>query len=258
MYRSRWLRYNKVLPICAKEGDTLFGGITPLIFKHCSRLIELSKYLPERKPHLEAWWMLERLWKVLRVDISIAAANIWTPDLPSYILVILLILLPHTCLKIIQKPVLLKGNVSFVSEICDCKFRNSSMAIEISLEILCNGITCIVLCLTSFRGGNWVTDCKAYDVTGHWYNRGRELRANRSSSNDHGMRVKFNIFEECCSHLTKIPKLWLLWQLVIIKHWECGECEKMYTVMLHFKWVCIGFVHMKRKNVTKKRLIHEY
>jgi len=38
---------------------------------------------------------------------------------------------------------------------------------EISLEVLQKGISCTVSCLTSFHGGNEVTDFRAQDVTGH-------------------------------------------------------------------------------------------
>jgi hypothetical protein len=68
---------------------------------------------------LEAEWVLELVWMFWRIDSSLAPAKIWTPDLPAYILVILLIVLPHTDLKIIQKFVLIRWNGSFGLNVFD-------------------------------------------------------------------------------------------------------------------------------------------
>jgi hypothetical protein len=72
------------------------------------RLSALVTLLPEKKLEFEAGWVLELVWMLWRRDSSGAAAKIRTPDLPAYIVVILLIVLPHTDLKIIQKSVLIK------------------------------------------------------------------------------------------------------------------------------------------------------
>jgi len=45
MYVGRRLRYNKVVPICAMEGDKLSGGIAPFIFKLRSDRCEWSDRL---------------------------------------------------------------------------------------------------------------------------------------------------------------------------------------------------------------------
>jgi hypothetical protein len=87
--------------------------------------------------------------------------------------VILLIVLPHTDLKIIQKSVLIKWNGSFGLDVFDwwlefvegfCGHGNLWMAsvdMVISLEVLEQGISCKVSWLTSFHSGNEVTSFKA-------------------------------------------------------------------------------------------------
>ena len=78
------------------EGDKLSGGIGPLIFNLGSkqmwlvRLYALATLLPEKKLELEAQWALELMWLFWLRDSSVAAAKIWTPDLPAYIRVIVL------------------------------------------------------------------------------------------------------------------------------------------------------------------------
>jgi hypothetical protein len=57
---------------------------------------------------LEAGWALELAWMFLRKNCSHAPSKISTPDLPAYILVIVLIMLPLTDLKVIQKSILIK------------------------------------------------------------------------------------------------------------------------------------------------------
>ena len=55
MYIGRWVGLNKVVPLCAMEGDRLSVGIAPLIFKLGSRrmwvvrLSALANLLPEKK-----------------------------------------------------------------------------------------------------------------------------------------------------------------------------------------------------------------
>ena len=125
MYLGRRLRYNKFVPICTMEGDRLSGGIAPLIFKIGSReiwvvrLSELPNLLPEEKLELGAGWVLGLVWKFWRTVSSIAPVKNWTPDLTAYILVLLLIMLPHADLKIIQMSVLIKRNVSFGLDVFD-------------------------------------------------------------------------------------------------------------------------------------------
>jgi len=95
------------------EEDRLSGGIAPLIFKLGSRWIwevrlsALVTLLPEKKLELEARWALELVWMFWRRDSSLVPAEIWTSDLPVYILVIVLTMLPHTGLKKMQKSVLI-------------------------------------------------------------------------------------------------------------------------------------------------------
>jgi len=109
----------------AMEGDRLSGGIAPLIFKLGSRwvwvvrLSILATLLPEKKLDLEAGWALEPVWIFWRKNVSVAPAKIWTPDLPAYILVILLIMLSHTEWKIIQKFVLIEWNGGFWLDVFD-------------------------------------------------------------------------------------------------------------------------------------------
>jgi hypothetical protein len=57
---------------------------------------------------LETGWTLELAWIFWRKDSSLAPSKILTPDLPAYILVIVLIMLPLTALKVIQKSILIK------------------------------------------------------------------------------------------------------------------------------------------------------
>jgi len=106
------------------EGDRLSGGIAPLICKLGStqiwvfRLVCTGHFTVREKAldfiELEAGWVLELVWMFWTIDSSIAPAKIWTPDLPVYILVILLtVLLPDSDLKIIQHSVLLNLNGSF-------------------------------------------------------------------------------------------------------------------------------------------------
>ena len=58
-------------------------------------------------------WVLDLVWMFWRRDSSVAPAKIWTPDLPVYILVIVLIMLPHNDLKVMQKAVLIKWDGRF-------------------------------------------------------------------------------------------------------------------------------------------------
>ena len=66
----------------------------------------LTTLLPEKKLELEAGWMLGLVWMFWRRDSSLVPAKIRTPDLPAYIIVIVLNMLPHTGLKNMQKSVL--------------------------------------------------------------------------------------------------------------------------------------------------------
>jgi hypothetical protein len=63
---------------------------------------------------LDAGWALELVWIFWRRKNSIASAKICTPDIPAYILVIILNVMPHTDLKIIQMSVLMKWDGWFV------------------------------------------------------------------------------------------------------------------------------------------------
>ena len=70
MYIGRWVGLNKVVPLCAMEGDRLSVGIAPLIFKLGSRrmwvvkLSALANLLPEKKAVVGSW-----LGAGARVDI---------------------------------------------------------------------------------------------------------------------------------------------------------------------------------------------
>jgi hypothetical protein len=66
------------------------------------RLSALATLLPEKKLDLEAGWPLALIWMFWKRDNSLAPVKIFTSDLPAYILVIFLIMIPHTDLKIIQ------------------------------------------------------------------------------------------------------------------------------------------------------------
>ena len=83
------------------------------------RLSVLATLLPEIKLEFETGRALELVWLFWRMDISIGSAKIWTPYLQAYILVILLIMLPHTDMKIIQKSVLIKWNGNFGLDVFD-------------------------------------------------------------------------------------------------------------------------------------------
>jgi hypothetical protein len=58
-------------------------------------------YLARERAGVGGWVGAEAFWMFWRIDISIACAKICTPDLPTYIVAILMIVLPHTDLKII-------------------------------------------------------------------------------------------------------------------------------------------------------------
>ena len=62
----------------------------------------------EKKLELEGEWALELVWMFWKTDSYIAPAKICTEDIFVYILITLLIMLPRTDLKIIQKSVLIK------------------------------------------------------------------------------------------------------------------------------------------------------
>ena len=81
MYIGRWLGLNKVIPLCAVEGDRLSVGIAPLIFKLGSRRLWVVKFsaqanlLPESKLYLEAGWELKLVWLFWRRDSPLAPAT---------------------------------------------------------------------------------------------------------------------------------------------------------------------------------------
>jgi hypothetical protein len=55
----------------------------------------------------KAGWVLELVWMFWRKDSSFASAEIRTADLPAYIQVIVLNILPHAGLKKMHKSVLI-------------------------------------------------------------------------------------------------------------------------------------------------------
>ena len=68
---------------------------------------------------LEAGWALELAWMFWRKDSSHALSKIGTPDLPVYILVIVLTIMPFTDLKVIQKSILIKWDGSLGLDVFD-------------------------------------------------------------------------------------------------------------------------------------------
>jgi len=62
-------------------------------------LSALTTLLPEKKLELEAVWVMEMAWMFWKRNISISPAKIWTADVPGYIPVFLLSLLPRIDLR---------------------------------------------------------------------------------------------------------------------------------------------------------------
>jgi hypothetical protein len=56
MYIGMRLRYNKVFPVCAMEGDNLSGGIAPLIFKFGPRQIRVVRLSAQANLLSEKTW----------------------------------------------------------------------------------------------------------------------------------------------------------------------------------------------------------
>jgi len=86
----------------------------------------------------EAGRVLERALMFWRRASSIVPAKFWTPDIPAYILVIVLTVLLHTDLKIIQTSILIKWDWRFGLDVFDHD-RNSWKVppnMVISIEVL--------------------------------------------------------------------------------------------------------------------------
>ena len=83
------------------------------------RLSTLATLLPAKKLQLEAGWALELVWMFWRGDSSVASAKIWTADLPAYIPLTVLTVLPHSDMKVIQKSLLIKWDSRFGLDVYD-------------------------------------------------------------------------------------------------------------------------------------------
>ena len=86
---------------------------------------------------LDSGWVLQLVWMDRRRDSSVASAKIWTPDLPAYILVIVLTVLPDIDLKIIHKSILIErdGRFGLVCLIHDSNSWNASLYTFISIKL---------------------------------------------------------------------------------------------------------------------------
>ena len=151
------------------EAGRLSEGIAPLIFKLACRwmwevrLSVLVTLLAEKKLELEAGWSLELIWMFWRRDSSLVPAEIWTSDLPVYILIIVLNMLPHSGLKKMQKSVLINWDGRIGLDVFDSwqEFLEGFSEHGNFPWISVKGISCSKPCLTFSVGENVMVGFKA-------------------------------------------------------------------------------------------------